>query len=594
MKHLPVRRVLLVSVVLALIVVGSIAGLMYSGFQFDLDEFNLSFGEEPDSPTIVLSPTATLTPTATPLPTPTPLPRGGNLTVRLAEDVPLLQPWRPRSRGDEQMISLLYNGLMRLDEQLAPQPDLARSWKASADGRTITFTLHSGIQWHDGEPLDAMDVQFTLEQMRSLPVTSTAMLYDLQRITAVAVPDTHRVVLSLSERYAPLLAELTLPILPRHLLENRDIRSLNFWDVPVGSGPFQFVRRDPGNSVVFKRNDAYFRGAPLISLVAFVGAADEDVALPALTDGRLLLAEVQWNTLRNYEGSLEAYREEGYPENGFYFLGFNVRQGRPFADVRVRQALAKALDLPRLVETTTRGQGVLIGNSAVPGSWADLTPPAALEADIEGARALLEESGWTLPPGTTIRQRNGELFQVRLLVRSDDMRRVAAARRIAEVAASIGLGISVEPVDLPTLLKMYIPPYDFDLLLGSWLNGAGDPGFADFAYYDPDDFALFHSSQINQGTIDTRVTRNFVGFQDSAYDEHIEAARQLYGLSERTEAYRQAQARIAALLPYLYLWNDTIPVLLSTRISTLDGPVDLTIPNYFWNIERWYIEKSNE
>ena len=90
-----------------------------------------------------LDPLPAPTPTPPP-PTPTPLPRGGTLTIRLAGDVPDLRPWQPRSRDEEQITSLLYNGLTRLDAKLQPQPDLATAWNASPDGRLIIRVLDAG------------------------------------------------------------------------------------------------------------------------------------------------------------------------------------------------------------------------------------------------------------------------------------------------------------------------------------------------------------------------------------------------------------------------------------------------------------------
>lgn len=522
-------------------------------------------------------------------PTSTPLPRGGNLTIRLAADIPDLRPWQPRSRGEEQLISVLYSGLMRLDDQLRPQPDLAERWEATADGRTLTFTLRSGLSWHDGAPLDAGDVLFTLDRLRSLPPTSTALLADLRYITAATAPTSDTVVLSLSGRYAPILSMLAVPILPRHLLEGASLSESDLWETPVGSGPFQLVERRPGESLVLDRFEAFHRGAPLLDRVVFVVSPDPTVAFGALEAGQLLLAELPW-ALQEPVAAIAGVRSAGYPENGAYFLGFNLRQGRPFADRRVRQALALAIDLPRLVAVATKGQGQPIGSSALPGSWADLTPAPAGSTDLDTARALLDEAGWTLPEGSTIRQREGITLTVELLVRADDERRLVAARSIAEVAARVGMQLNVQPADFPTILSKYAPPYSFDLLLGSWSNGAGDPGYADVAYYDPDDFALFHSSQLNQGGADSRATRNFVGFNDAAYDNQAQAARQLYNLDERRSALIQAQARIAAELPYLYLWADRLPVGLSERVTTLDGPVNLASPWYLWNIERWYLQ----
>ncbi|NJK78972.1 MAG: hypothetical protein HC914_03305 [Chloroflexaceae bacterium] len=181
-------------------------------------------------------------------------------------------------------------------------------------------------------------------------------------------------------------------------------------------------------------------------------------------------------------------------------------------------------------------------------------------------------------------------FAATLYVRGDDPRRVAAAQRIAETAASIGLQINVEAADFDTvIISKYAPPFDYDLLLGSWLNGAGDPTFGDYMYYDPDDFQLFHSSQIVQGTADTRATRNFVAFNDPAYDNQAQAARQIYDTAERSAAYRQTQQRIIEELPYIFLWADALPVAVNTRVQVQDGQIDLSTPMYFWNIERWYV-----
>src|SRR5262245_13732351 len=334
MNYIPTRRLFVASVALALLALAILAGCA-------LDP--------------VVSPTPV--PTAPP-PTNTPLPRGGNLTVRLAADVPDLRPWQPRSRGEEQITSLLYNGLTRLDARLQPQPDLASGWDVSQDGRLITFTLRSGITWHDGRPLTADDVAYTLSALRELSPT-TALLADIRRVAQVETPATNTVVISLTERYAPIFAELAVPILPKHVLIGKDIATLNFWSAPIGTGPFQLAERKEGASITLAANKRFYRGEPLLDRVAFVLAPDPKGAGAALKDGRLLLAELPWSAMpitRTVPGILSGF----YPENGYYYLAFNLRQGRPFADPRVREALADALDLPRLVRDVTGGQGMLI------------------------------------------------------------------------------------------------------------------------------------------------------------------------------------------------------------------------------------------
>lgn len=525
-------------------------------------------------------------PTTAP-PTATPLPRGGDLTIGLAADVPALRPWQPRSRGEEQVTAMLYSGLMRLDAELRPVPDLAASWETTPDGRTLTFTLRSDLRWHDGAPLGASDVLFTLERLRALPPTSTALLADLRYISGATAPAADTVVLTLTSRFAPLLATLALPVLPRHLLAERDLAELNFWEAPVGSGPFRLAEARPGQLYRLERFEQFHHGAPLLDQVSFVVSPNAAATTADLAEGRLLLAEPPWGA---HEPAPPGTRAGDPPENGYYFLGFNLRAGRPFTDPRLRQALALAVDRPRLVEAATKGQGLPIASSALPGAWPDLTAPPTAGADLDAARALLAEAGWTLPAGATIREREGQPLTASLYVRADDERRLLAARQIAAAGATIGMQIEVEAGDFASvILARYAPPFDFDLLLGSWSNGAGDPNFADIAFYDPDDFALFHSSQLSQGEADGRATRNFVGYSSPAYDAHAQTARQLYNLDERRAAISQAQAQIAADLPYLFLWADRLSVLLAERVTTLDGPIDLSSPRYYWDVERWYL-----
>src|SRR5215213_4649730 len=555
MNYIPSRRLFLVSVALAVLALAILSGCAL----------------DPPPP-----------PTPTPLPpTPTPLPRGGNLTMRLAEDVPDLRPWQPRSRGEEQITALLYNGLTRLDAKLQPQPDLATSWDASQDGRLITFTLRPDVSWHDGKPFSAEDAAYTL----------SALLSDIGKIAQVEAPTSSTLVISLTERAASIFADLAVPILPKHLLIGKNISTLDFWTAPVGTGPFQFGERQPGASVTLLANKRFYRGEPLLDRVALL-VGDPQVATAALKDGRLLLAELPWNAGATISQTVPGIQAGVYPENGYYFMAFNTRTGRPFADARVRNALAAAIDMPKLVRDVTGGEGLPIATSIAPGSWADVMSPPTSTIDLDRARTLLDEAGWKLPDAGEIRQQGGVTLTAQLYLRGDDQRRVRAAELIAEAAQQIGMNISIQRADFATVIKSkYAPPYDFDLLLGSWSNGAGDPGFADYAFYDPDDFALFHSSQINQGVADTRAVLNVGGFSDPAYDNQSAAARQLYDPAERLKAIRLAQQQIVEQRPYLFLWADRIPVALSPHVTSLDGPVNLNTPMYLGNIERWYLKK---
>lgn len=521
------------------------------------------------------------------------VPQGGALTLRISADVPDLKPWDLRSRGEEQIAELMYSGLVRLDDQLQPQPDIAEKWETSPDGGLITFTIRSGLTWHDNQPLTSDDVLWTLNMLRTITPTN-ALLSDLRaNIGQVRSPITQTVVVSLTQPYAPLLSELTVPILPQHRLQSRapeEISELNFWDVPVGSGPFKFDKRNPNQSIAFVRNDTFFRGRPNLDQVALVVAPDVRVAAEALSDD-LLAAEFP-NT-QPFSGTTQssALRVGAYQENGWYGVVFNVRPDRVFADLRLREALARAVDVEALVADVTQGQGAPIVTTLAQESWAYPEDLALQPQNLDQARQLLEDAGWTAGPDG-VRQKDGRPLSGRIWVRGDDSRRVAAAERIAEAAREIGMQLEVAPANFETvILPKLAPPYDFDLLLGSWVNAPNSAGFPSYRFYDPDDYALFHSSRVWRGQGDPRTgLRNVGGFSSSDYDQAADQARQGYDPAERATAIQAAQAVLAREYPYLLLWSDQIPVVLSQRVKSQDGEIPLDTPRYLWNIERWYLE----
>jgi peptide/nickel transport system substrate-binding protein len=523
------------------------------------------------------------------------VPQGGALTVRIQTDIPDLKPWDLRSRGEEYVADLMYNGLVRLDDKLQPQPDLAEKWETSPDGGLITFTIRSGITWHDDKPLTSDDVLWTLNMLRTITPTN-ALLADLRStIGQVRSPITQTVVVSLTQPYAPLLSELTVPILPRHRLQNRtpeQISTLNLWDIPIGSGPFKFDKRQPNQSIAFTRNDRFFRGAPHLEQVALVIAPDAMVAANALRDEQLLAAEFPDVTMP-FSGTTapDNLRSGAYTENGWYGIVFNVRPDRLFSDVRLRQAIARAINVAGLVAEVTQERGEPIATTLSQASWAYPADLPLQPQDQADARRLLDEAGWTLGPDG-VRQKDGRSLTAKLWVRGDDPRRVTAAQRIATAAQEIGMQLEVTPAHFDTvILTKLAPPYDFDLLLGSWVNAPNSASFPTYRFYDPDDFALFHSSRVWRGQGDPRTgLRNVGGFSNAEYDQVAELARSSYDVPDRAQAIQTAQTVLAREYPYLLLWSDRIPVLLDERVKTEDGQIPIDTPRYLWNIERWYLQ----
>ena len=533
---------------------------------------------------------STPAPTNEPTTPPIQVPQGGTLTIRTTQDISNLHPWKPTSHEQSQLLGLLYRGLTKLDQRLAPQPDVATSWQSDSVGQTLTMTLRSDIRWHDDTALTAADAAWTISAMQSISPT-TPLLTDLQGLVRkVTAPDDTTLVISLREPYAPLLSALSMPILPKHLFEqlsSAELDQLNLLTQPIGSGPFMFEQRTAGSAISLIRNSNYIDGVPYLDRVAFVVAPDPQVARQAVRDGDLLAAELPWE---QSQGLGSAIGTGSYPENGFYYLAFNMRDGRIFSDPRVRQALALSLDLNTIVETAGPAAQAILSDH-LPGTW--VAPTGELpKRNLDQARELLDQAGWVLPEGATIRASNGITLSMALFVRGDDQRRIAVAERIAAAASPVGFNIVVTPADFESVIRSkLVTPFDFDLALMSWGNSrvGGSPSYT---AYDPDNFSLFHSSQIYQGVADGRPgLRNYGAFQNTSFDNLSTAARALYATERRRELYQQTNTIIQTEYPYVFLWADRIPVALAKQVRSTQGEIRLDTANWLYDVQHWYLEQ---
>lgn len=529
-------------------------------------------------------PTPTVPP---PSPGPTPDPRvGGRLNVRLSHDLERLSPLLLAEDVEAGwVLHLLYAGLTRLDDRLLPRPDLAERWQISPDGLEVTFTLRPGLRWSDGAPLTAEDVHFTWEMLRAWEVRLglQADLHDY--VVAVTAPFSDTVVFVLNRRLAGLLADVSFPILPRHVwadLSPPALQEADLLSAPVSSGPFLLKERWPGQALVLERNPEYYGPPPFLDQVAFLVAPNPQVSEIALRQGDLHLAQVPPEVYRALRENpvQRPLRLARYLAPQYTFLAFNLRDGRPFADPALRRAWALTVDQEAVVREATGGEGVPLRSPILPPNWAYAEMPPRTP-DPAQARAILAEAGWSDGDGDGVVEKDGRPFTARLYVRADAPERLQACRQMAEQVRAVGIAVEVVPADFQGVIAAKLrPPHDFDLLCMQWRNLGPDP----------DLFYLFHSSQVWQGEGDRRENLyNFVAYRSEEADRLLLAGRDTYDPDSRREIYRQLQEVLQRDLPYYLLWGDPLYLVADARLTSADGPIRWETPNFFWNIERWYI-----
>ena len=264
----------------------------------------------------------------------------------------------------------VYSTLLRVDPAKPTEVvgDLAIDWKITDGGKVYVFTLRDGVQWHDGQPLTAADVVFSIDRMRNPPKGITSVRKDLwQTVSTVEAVDARIVKITLKAPNASLfnlLAAASSQIVPKHVLE-KDPKAIT--TSMVGSGPFKFVRNEKGIVFEAKRNENYYiKGRPYLDGVQYYIIPDASTGFAALRAHRVNFGG--WGGSGISVSQSQQIQREGlqinlvrYPSIGGQFVILNQRPGRPFADERVRKAFALATDVPAAIQLAQEGLGRKVG-----------------------------------------------------------------------------------------------------------------------------------------------------------------------------------------------------------------------------------------
>lgn len=461
--------------------------------------------------------------------------RGGTIVAAVAADPGHLNPAITTAGPVHAIAASIHNGLVTLDRNGVPQPDLAEGWTTSSDGLSVTFRLRAGVKWHDGAPFSSADVKFTLEQVLfRLHARARAGL--APAVAAVETPDALTVVFRLKRPHPALLRQLDVteaPILPRHIFDGADVATHPRNQSPIGTGPFRVESYRRDEQVVLTRNPDYFKsGLPLLDRLVFRIIPDATTQANALIGGEVdVLPRVSAMDARRLAGHAVRVSTMSTAPGGsncVMTLAFNL--DRPaLASLSARRAFAAAIDRERLLQVAAQGLGRVAQAPIASGiGFAHL--PGALDAAARGKPdALFDEAGLT-------RGANGHRAAFSLLLFPGFVR---YAEAIQQNLAPFGVSLTVRAMDAAAFAPAVFARRDFDLALISYCNGT-DPEIGVRR--------MVHSSQIGPTPFS-----NAAGFHDADVDRLFDEAAASTDESRRSEAYRSAQRRLAMLLPYWWL-----------------------------------------
>jgi ABC-type transport system substrate-binding protein len=359
---------------------------------------------------------------------------------------------------------------------------------------------------------------------------------------------------------------------------------IDFGKAPIGTGPYKFVKYSAGDNVELAGFTDYFGGTTKVDPKKIPPKAfavvirDSAAATAALGND-----EIQWQQ-KIESGAYTTIKDNAnvqlaeYPDNGYYYIGFNLRPGHLYADKNLREAFSMCIDHDKTVEVATEGNGVPVYANTPPFSWAFNPDVKKYTLDVAGAKAKIEASGWKLGDDK-IYAKGGKKLTSTLFVRVGRPQRLSFAQLARDQLKACGIDVDVQEGDLNTVLipKVLDFPNAFDTYLGGWSTSL-----------DPDDFSIFHSSEIP--TKANPSANNFPGWKSQKADDLLKAGREELDQAKRKTIYFEFQTLIHDELPYYFLWADKAHTGLSKRVTSQNEPLDLTTTaiNYY-NTDAWTV-----
>ena len=442
------------------------------------------------------------------------------LIVAQGADAKTLDPHRTNDQPSSRIAAQIYNQLVETDENMSIIPGLAESW-AIVDDHTTDFKLRKGVMFHNGEELKASDVKFTFDRM----IASPTVAHITNAIKGVEVLDDYTVRMTTHAPFAPLLYHLSHTA--SSILSEKAVTEAgsDYGQNPIGTGPYKFVNWAAGDRIKLSAFGDFYEGKPSITNVTFRNIVEGTNRAIALETGEVDIsydiAPIDKGNIANKAG-LKLVEDEALSTS---YYGLNVTKA-PFDNLKVRQAVAYAINTDDIIEAVAMGAG-RASNSPISPKVFGHSPDAKLyKQNVEKAKQLMAESGVTTPINTTIWT-------------NDNPGRIQIAQIMQAQLREIGINMSIEVLEWGAFLDG-ISRGDHDTFMFGWVTVTGD---ADYGLY-----ALFHSD-----THGGAGNRSF--YSNARVDELLEKGRTSTDPEQRRLAYNELQILLQEEVPTVSLYS---------------------------------------
>ncbi len=459
-----------------------------------------------------------------------------------------LNPLFAGSDAEVSATKLIFSGLLNYDTNGHLQADVAQSVEASPNGKIYTINLKPDLQWHDGKPVTAQDVVFTVHAMQN-PQTGARHFSSWQNIEVVA-NGTGQVVFTLPTSYGPFASALTFPILPEHILGKvpaEQLQENNFRHKPVGSGPFKYVDLQQVDvskdkkALQLTRYDDYWSGPTKISKFSLYVYSNRDDLVKGIQHREV-------NAISGVRVDARGLKSVEVPLNNGVFTLFRM-DNPTLKDKNVRKALALGLNRQKL-----RDQ--LGGKKALEGPIINNQTPLANQVaqfgyDFTAANQFLDTSGW-VKGSDGIRRKDGQPLELRVVaVDTSNYRKLT--RLLVQQWRLLGIKMETQLIDPEQIQQIILRPRAYDILVYELSMGG-----------DPDGYAFWHSSQASSSGL------NFSDYVSASADDALITARGRPNFAQRDTKYASFAKRWVEDVPAVALYRSSLHYTTTEGTQSID------------------------
>ena len=499
---------------------------------------------------------------------------GGRLTEPLlAEPINLISALSSDS-ASHAVADKIFVSPLKYNKDIELVPEAAEYFEVLNDGKLLKFKLREDIRWFDGKPLTAEDVEFTYKMMID-PETPTAYASDYLNVKEFKLTGEYSFEVIYDKSFARSLITWAHHILPKHLLENENLRQTKYSRAPIGAGPYKLKEWIPGQRLILEANEDYFEGRPYIDEIVYRIIPDTSTQFMELKTGSLddMALTPQQYLFQTKGGSwAKDFQKFKYLSFAYTYLGFNM-ESVFFKDVRVRRAISYAIDKEEIVKGVLLGLGQPASGPYKPGTWVynDTLVPYGYQP--EKAVELLRQAGWADTDGDGIIDREGVPFSFMILTNQGNSLRIKAATIIQNRLKDVGIDVQIRTVEWAAFIKEFIDKGKFDATILGWN-----------ILQDPDIYDVWHSSKAVAGGL------NFVKFKNSELDELLEKGRTTLEQAKRKIMYDRIQEIMHEEQPYCFLY---VPMALPIYQSRIKG-LKIAPAGLGYNADRWWIPTASQ